>query len=287
MKKGIGKTLSITMILTIIFQMLMPIIPELNIEVFAADETVEEIADLEISTKEELIAFANNVNNGNTYEEKTVVLTADIDLEGNENNQWTPIGNDSYYFKGTFNGKNHIISNLYISDSNISYKGFFGRNGGTIKNLNISSGTVIGNDANNFGVGGLAGGNSGIIENVETVLDIQGTIAAISGIVGTNSGEIRDSVSNGSVSFNTDRTDKRDSCVGGISGNNKGTIFKCNNKSDIIVDTDKEDTYVGGIVGENNGIIEECINEVGIEFKEEVGGIAGYNYKRKNSRVYK
>ena len=41
MKKGIGKTISIITVLTLIFQMLIPIIPELNIEVLAADETVE------------------------------------------------------------------------------------------------------------------------------------------------------------------------------------------------------------------------------------------------------
>ena len=46
MKKGIGKTLAIIMILTLIFQMLIPIIPELDIEVLAADETSEETEEI-------------------------------------------------------------------------------------------------------------------------------------------------------------------------------------------------------------------------------------------------
>ena len=270
MKKGIGKTISIIVILTMIFQLILPMISELNIKVLAADEIT---ADLEISTKEELIAFANDVNNGNTYEEKTVVLTADIDLEGNENNQWTPIGNDSYAFEGTFDGRNHIISNLYISDSNNLGKGFFSDNNGTIKNLNISSGTVIGNEANDWGVGGLVGTNRGIIENVETMLDIHGTETNIGGIVGSNSGEMRDSVSNGSVSLNAYISYNY---VGGIVGKNSGTIFKCNNNSDVIIDTD-ELTFVGGIVGLNNGIVKESINEARIENREYVGGIVGCN----------
>ena len=46
MKKGIRKILSITITLAIIFQMLIPIIPELNIEVLAADETSKETEEI-------------------------------------------------------------------------------------------------------------------------------------------------------------------------------------------------------------------------------------------------
>ena len=46
MKKGIRKTLLMIIALTIIFQMLIPIIPELNIEVFAADETSKETEEI-------------------------------------------------------------------------------------------------------------------------------------------------------------------------------------------------------------------------------------------------
>lgn len=42
-----------------------------------AEETA---TDLEISTLTELEAFRDDVNNGNTYEGKTVKLTADIDM---------------------------------------------------------------------------------------------------------------------------------------------------------------------------------------------------------------
>ena len=73
-----------------------------------------EEADLKIATLSELQQFAADVNNGNTYEGRTVVLTADIAL-GGDSSPWTPIGNESSHFKGTFNGENHVVSGLFIS----------------------------------------------------------------------------------------------------------------------------------------------------------------------------
>ena len=66
-------------------------------------------ADLEISTAEQLVDFAAEVNAGANYRGKTVVLTNDIDLAGIA---WEPIGTSSNPFKGTFDGQNYTISNL-------------------------------------------------------------------------------------------------------------------------------------------------------------------------------
>ena len=70
---------------------------------------------VEISTAEELATFRDNVNGGNSYEGKAILLTDDITLSGN----WTPIGayseetEDNHYldvpvnkpFKGIFDGR--------------------------------------------------------------------------------------------------------------------------------------------------------------------------------------
>lgn len=85
--------------------------------VFAQDS----VADItEISTLAELEAFRDDVNSGNTYEGKTVKLTADIDMSekyGEGKESWTPIGVSDYpnskYFLGTFDGGNHTISGFY------------------------------------------------------------------------------------------------------------------------------------------------------------------------------
>ena len=94
-----------------------------------------------IFTLEELIAFANDVNSGNTYKGKTVILGADIDLA---NMEWTPIGNSTNKFQGTFDGNGHTISNLKITSgkSNVGLFGF--TTDGEIKNLTVENATVTG-----------------------------------------------------------------------------------------------------------------------------------------------
>ena len=103
-----------------------------------------------INNAEELKWFRDDVNSGNNYAKKTVVLTGDIDLA---NEEWTPIGNSSNPFNGNFNGQDHTISNLLITGSN-SDVGLFGRtNNGEISNLTIHNAKVSGY----LNVGVLAG----------------------------------------------------------------------------------------------------------------------------------
>ena len=86
---------------------------------FAVPKTEERkvyaAADLTITNAEELWEFSLDVADGNTYSGKTVVLNSDINFSGTNYN-WIPIGTDSSHpFQGTFNGNNHVISNLRIN----------------------------------------------------------------------------------------------------------------------------------------------------------------------------
>ncbi|MBR1667768.1 MAG: Ig-like domain-containing protein [Bacteroidaceae bacterium] len=80
-----------------------------------------------ISTCEELAGLAYLVNNGySTFSVKTIKLAADLDLGGKI---WVPIGSsDDASFRGSFDGQNHTVANLYISNANDKqeYFGFFG-----------------------------------------------------------------------------------------------------------------------------------------------------------------
>ena len=94
-----------------------------------------------ITTPAELAWVAEQVNSKTEYfENKTILLMNDIDLSGS---YWTPIGNVTDYptvtFKGTFNGQNHIISNLTASDDAEGYAaaGLFGSILGTVKNVTL------------------------------------------------------------------------------------------------------------------------------------------------------
>lgn len=94
-----------------------------------------------ITTPAELAWVAEQVNSKTEYfEGKTILLMNDIDLSGS---YWTPVGNVTDYptvtFKGTFDGQNHIISNLTASDNAAGYAaaGLFGSILGTVKNVTL------------------------------------------------------------------------------------------------------------------------------------------------------
>ena len=105
-------------------------------------DLVETNGEYTINNLKELQIFRNTVNAGNTYQGKTVRLTADIDLN---NEEWTPIGNSTNIFKGTFDGGNHTISNLVVNMAGKSNVGLFGMTtDGEVKNLNINNAIVTG-----------------------------------------------------------------------------------------------------------------------------------------------
>ena len=88
-----------------------------------------EETDTVIASYEDLMAFADAVRDGDTFEGRTVTLTVNVYL-GGESNPWTAIGTSATPFRGIFDGGYHVVSGLYSS------VGFFGNvNGGTVKNL--------------------------------------------------------------------------------------------------------------------------------------------------------
>jgi len=97
----------------------------------------------EIYDAEQLMLFAEMVNNGTTFYGKTVKLMNDIDLKGRT---FVPIGGSgtNRSFRGTFDGGNHVVKNLFIYEPSTIYAGFFGRtSGATVKNFGIESGIVF------------------------------------------------------------------------------------------------------------------------------------------------
>ena len=115
----------------------------------------------EIRSAEQLAGLAKLVNEGNSFDGKTIKLLADIDLQ---NVEWTPIGNDNQKtFNGTFDAydetksKNHVISDLKITKSlaTDNHIGLFGNCGSkaTLKNIDIQNVDLIGR----LYVGAIAG----------------------------------------------------------------------------------------------------------------------------------
>lgn len=112
---------------------------------------------------------------------------------------YTPIGNDTTYFTGKFDGLSNTISNLSINTTNVQYVGLFGYvsgSGAIISNLNLQNANITGYRASGISVGGVAGYNNG------------GTISCVTVSGGTISG----SSTSGTVQ------------VGGMAGQNNATI---------------------------------------------------------------
>lgn len=103
-----------------------------------------------INNIDDLKWFRDDVNSGNRYNGQYIKLTANIDLT---NEEWTPIGNrekDQGSFLGIFDGDNHTISNLYISQWDKTGAGFFSKIGlqteyvsGIVKNVTFNNVTII------------------------------------------------------------------------------------------------------------------------------------------------
>jgi filamentous hemagglutinin family protein len=188
------------------------------------------------------------------------VLANDIDASGtatwNSNGAATPvyagfkpIGSPTAMFSGVFDGGDHVITGLSITDTISSDNvGLFGVAGptGTIGNIGLVGVTITGVGNGAFvGVGALVGRNDGkIINSYATNVTVSGT-GTVGGLVGSNSGTITDSYATGSVTKGAGTGQ-----VGGLVGLNTGSISNSYADGNVVA-TDSSD--VGGLVGNNNG----------------------------------
>ena len=217
---------------------------------------------ISITTVDELLQFANAVDNGE-YDDKTdavVSLDADLDLTGVA---WKPIGsvfdgegNLLHYFGGKFYGNGHTISNLDFSENygKAEYPvfGFFSvAYGAEISGLTIQ--------------GKLDVSNSGYV--------FFGTVAGVA-----ENSKISDCVSD--VSFtDTDKYINGPAALCGYAINS--TVEHCQNKGNFSVTTDTTSLQMGGIVGvADNSTVQYCANTGDMtSWTPHTGGIVGQLYQ--------
>ena len=140
-------------------------------------------------------------------------LTADIDFD---NKNLTPISftaDNTIYFEGEFDGAGHKLLNVKIVAPGKSC-GVFGANKGTIRDL-----AVEGALSTEFEIaGGIVGINAGVIDGATFKGDITGGTGA--------------------------------KTIGGIAGQNKGTLVNCANLGGTMKTDAPKDPNMGGIVGQ-------------------------------------
>lgn len=207
-----------------------------------------------IYTAAQMKFFARYCKNELTEEEKatmpeitdstTVYLENNIDMGARQKDgeltsgvAWEPIG----MLKGTFDGKEHSISGIYVNSNGMGSVGLFS-NANNIQNLSIKNSYVEGQA---MFVGGICG-NCDMITNCHN--------------------------------FNTvvKNTYSNNSSTGGITGTTfmNSNISNCTNSGNV---TGKMTGGIVGVVGAvaGNNIIENCVNLGTVNGIERVGGIAG------------
>lgn len=150
-----------------------------------ANGTILQDSTYYISTPEQLIEFASNVNKGaagsNAY------LMNNLDMQG-YSADFVPIGSDRYPFHGLFDGQGHTISNLHISGANGT--GLLGSVAGGVilKNIVLDSSCSI-TGSSYVGVVGVSR-NGGVVtlEKVGNEANVIGTGFNVSGMIGCNYG---------------------------------------------------------------------------------------------------
>lgn len=168
--------------------------------------------------------------------------------------------------------------------------GIAGLNRGTISN-STSNSAVNASAGDATALGGVAGVNEGTFSNVDSLgvttgvykVEGQNTLYSdnVGGIAGTNSGKVENA-------YNESIVSGRDN-VGGILGKNSARndkyVFNVANASSVTgeadanatEDKDKTSDYVGGLVGNNEGSITNGRNNGEITGNNYVGGLVGAN----------
>ncbi|MBQ7597844.1 MAG: hypothetical protein IJU56_04620 [Clostridia bacterium] len=203
-------------------------------------------ADLTISTAAQLKTFLQNVAGGNSYSGKTVELSADIDLSGQNMNGVQNNANNG--FCGTFDGKGHTIKNFTLTGSG-QYQGLFRYVTGSavIQNLNMDNVNVS-----------------------VSADDIAAVVGYVSGTLTMNNVHIR----SGSVSGS--------SHVGGLVGQYRELSSGALNMNDCSNAASVSGRYSGGLVGYSESKVGEtfvhCYNVGAVTSNNSgtAGGLFGY-----------
>ena len=232
-----------------------------------------------IATKSELYGLAQMVNNGTTFEGQYIVLGADITVnEGTAaewattapKQAWTPIG---YYnvrtklaqhFMGTFDGKMHTISGLYMdaTKDDVNIGGLFvDTDACTIKNLKLVNSYISASE----GTAAIAGwNNGGTFDTIYTnaiVKTHKNNVAGLVALINEENSKITNCWFDGEV------TGKK--YVAGMiayaTGGQNLEISHCLNTGTVtsthVADKDGNRTYAGGLVGDANTTIKltDCL----------------------------
>lgn len=221
-----------------------------------------------------VICTAAQLDQVRNFSSENFILSTDLNLT---NVSFAPIKS----FSGSFDGKGHMISNWSLPATNSHENvGFFDNitAGASVKNLDLSGL----HSAGYRNSGGLAGSNSGLIDNCKTSGNLVayteeggGAVApgfGLGGLVGTNQGTVTRSSSSVNISAHESYAGTSLSMVGGLVGNNQGTVDRCFATGNI---SGAFGYYAGGLVGQNDKDISHSFATGNVTGANFLGGLVG------------
>lgn len=228
--------------------LLIAIVVTLGMQAFAygfAGGTGEPNDPYQIATAEELISIGSDPNLLKSHFVLVNDLDLDPDLPGRRIFDRAVVAdmNDYRYgfqgeqFTGSFDGSGYVIRNLVIVAPEKNYVGLFGNigEGGAVHDLGLEGISITGR----YSIGALAGFNG-----YESTISFCYAIGSVMG----------------------------ESEVGGLLGQNGGSVVSCFSAGDVI-----GDRSVGGLVGYNSGGAVSCYSDGHVTGSDLVGGLAGVN----------
>ena len=166
--------------------------------------------------------YVDGIGRGNLAENGNYALAFNLDGTGLTFSGPLVGPGTGYYpapFSGTFEGLGHTITNLTINDSSNQNVGLIGENDGTVRDIGLVGGSVIGGGA---AVGALVGYNDGgaiVTQAYATGAFSGGSSESVGGLIGANFGTNQ-------ASLCDERGQRRRRCLDcrGLVGDNGGTI---------------------------------------------------------------
>ncbi|MBE0650264.1 MAG: T9SS type A sorting domain-containing protein [Bacteroidales bacterium] len=205
----------------------------------------------------------NSFSWGSYFVQKANINAADTKTWSSEGG-FSPIGNGTIHFTGTYNGQGYTIDSLYISRDSTDYVGLFGYTSSSsmIKNIGVTHANIV---AGHYWVGGLVGNNYGTVQSSYTTGSVSGS-SVVGGLVGNNYGTVQNSYAIGII--------KGGSVVGGLVGKSYDTEQNCYASGSV-----SGTSGVGGLVGDNySGMVQNCYATGLVSGTSYFGGLVGRNY---------
>ncbi|WP_081927195.1 GLUG motif-containing protein [Halobellus rufus] len=221
----------------------------------------------EVSTVYELQLVSTRLGEGDSFELTRNIdasLTAEWFDEGSGPQGFEPLGNATVGFSGTFDGNGYAITDLIINRSSDDGIGLFGHVGsnGNVTNVRLKSANVTGRDS----IGGVVGTNTGDVRESSVDGKVHGD-QRVGGVVGDNDGDLR----NSSVTARVNGTDY----VGGLVG--EGRSGSTLTQSYATGAVNAVGNQIGGAIGRNNGAVTMAAATGAVDGDRNVGGLVGRN----------